>query len=139
MLKKNYSPIGRNKNSLHQEFIVKGVSTNVTTKICKTFCNHFINHPRNIHGSIPGSISHHLDQIEINERSMYFRNDTETDNIESFMHLDKGGGINEVSRKFLVTCRNYVSCYLKELCNLCITSGLHPNVFRFPQVTPFHM
>ena len=53
------SLMGKNKKSLHKEFIVDGVSTNDTTKICDAFCNYFIDHQRNIHESIPISISHH--------------------------------------------------------------------------------
>ena len=104
---------GKNKKSLHKEFNGDRVSTNATTKIFGAFCNYFIDHPRNIHGSIPISTSHHLDQLEINERSMYFRNATETDVIESIMRLNKEGGINDISRKFLVICKNYFSYYLK--------------------------
>ena len=92
------SLMGKNK----KEFIADGVSTSGTTKICDVSCNCFIDHPKNIHGSISFSSSHHLDQIEINERSRYFRNATETVIIEPIMCLNKEGGVNDISRKFLV-------------------------------------
>ena len=92
---------GKNKKSPHKEFTVDEVSTNNTTKICNAFCNYFIYHPKNIHESIPMSTFHVSDQIEINERSMYFRDATETDIIESILHLNKEGGIKDISREFL--------------------------------------
>ena len=100
------SLMGKNKKSLHKEFTVDGVSTNDTNKICEALGNYFIDHPKNIHGSNPIRTSHHLNQIEITERSIYFRNATETDIIKSIMHLNKEGGFNDISRKFLVICKN---------------------------------
>ena len=88
----------RNEKSLHKEFNDDGVSTNDTTKIRDALCNHSIDHPRNFHGSISISTSHHLDQIENNERSMYIQNAMETDIIESIMRLNKEGAINDISR-----------------------------------------
>ena len=123
------SLMGKNKKSLHKEFIVDGVSTNDTTKIWNAFCNYFNDYPRNIHGSTPISTSHHLDQIEISERSMYIRNTLETDIIESFKRLDKHGGINDISSKILFILKNYVFKYLKGLNNFCNTSGVYSNVF----------
>ena len=104
-------------------------STKDTTKMCDAFCDYFIDHPRIAHGSIPVGTSHQLDHIEVKERSMYFRNTTKTDIIESTMYLNKEGSINDVSRKFLVMCKHYVSIYLKELFNFSITSDVYPNVF----------
>ena len=98
-----------------------GVSTNDTTQICQAFCIYLIDNQINIHGPIPISTSHLLDQVEINERSMHFQNATEFDIIESIMRFNKEGGINDVSRKFLVICKNLVFYYLKELFNVCIT------------------
>ena len=112
--------MGENKKSLHKQFIVVGVLRNDTTKIYDAFCNYSIDHTRNIHGYIPISTSHLSDQVEINEKSMYLQNATETDIIESITHLNKEGGINDVSRIFLVMCKNYISCYLKQLFNPCI-------------------
>ena len=66
---------------------------------------------------------------------MYFRNAKETDVINSIMRLNKEGGINDVSHNFLVICKNYVSYYLKELLNFCITPGVYPNVFKNAQNT----
>ena len=40
---------------------------------------------------------------------MYYQYDTEIENIESIIHLNKEDGVNSVSRKFLVMCKNYVS------------------------------
>ena len=37
--------------------------------------------------SIPGCNSHHLDQMEINDRSMYFPQATETEIVESIMQM----------------------------------------------------
>ena len=102
--------MGKNKKSLHKEFFIDGVSTNDTGKFCDALRNYFVDYPRNNKGSIPISTSHHLNQIEINEGSMYFQSATETDIIKSIMHLNKEGGINDISRKFLVICKNYVSC-----------------------------
>ena len=62
---------------------------------------------------MPLSTSEHLDQIENNERLFYFQNATETDIIDSIMSLDKEGGINDISCKFLVIGKSYVSYYLK--------------------------
>ena len=53
---------------------------------------------------------------------MYFRQATETEIIESILQLNKEGGINDVSTKFLIMCENHVSYYLKELPNFCIDS-----------------
>ena len=47
--------------------------------------------------------------VEINDRSMYFRRATEADVLEFIIHLNKVGGINDISRKFPVTCNSYVS------------------------------
>ena len=69
---------------------------------------------------------------------MCFRNATETDSIESFMRLNKEGGTNDISRKFLVICKYYVSCYLKEIIEFCVISGVYPNVFKNAQITPIY-
>ena len=58
--------------------------------------------------------------------------------VESIMQLNKEGGINDVSRKFLILCKNHVSYYLKELFNFCIDSLVFPNVFKIAQITPIH-
>ena len=68
---------------------------------------------------------------------MYFQNATETNTIKSIMRLNKEGGINDISRKFLVIWRNYFY-YLKELFNLCFKSGVYPNFFKIVQITPTH-
>ena len=127
-----------NKKSLHKEYIVDGFSTNDTIKIRYSFCNHFIDHPRNIYGSILITTYHPLDQIKINERSMFFRDATETDFIQYFVRPNNEGSNNDISRKFLVICRNYVSLLLEDLFNFCITSGVYPDVFKIPQITPIH-
>ena len=119
-------------------FIVDEFSTNFTTKICNVFCTPFFDHQRNINSSIPFSTFLHLDPIEFYEKSMQFRNATGTDIIESIMQLDKEVCINDVSGKFLVICKNCVSYYMKELLNLCVTSGVYPNVFIIYQITPIH-
>ena len=116
------SLMGKSKKSLRKEFIIDGILTTETAKICNSFCTYFIDHPKNIHESIPVSHSHHLDQIDVNDRTMYFRQATETEIVESIMQLNKEGGINDVSRKFLIMCKNHVSYYLKELPNFCIDS-----------------
>ena len=91
------------------KFIAVGVSTNDNTATCDAFCKHFIDLTRNFRGSIPISTSNNLDQIKINERLMYFSHATETDIIETFMHINNECGINDVSRKFLVMFKSYVS------------------------------
>ena len=96
--------MGKNKKSLQKEFFIYGVSTTYTTKICNSICNYFIDHPKNIHESIPFSNSHHLDEIDINDRSMYFRQATGNKIVESIMQLIKEGGINDVSRKLVPYC-----------------------------------
>ena len=83
------SLIGKNKKSLQKAFIIVGVSITDTTKICNSFCNHFIDHPKNVHESIPVSNSHHLDQIDTNDRSKYFRQGTGTEIVECIMQLNK--------------------------------------------------
>ena len=40
------SLMGKNKKSLHKDFIVDGVSTNDTNEICDVFCNCFFGHPK---------------------------------------------------------------------------------------------
>ena len=92
--------------------ILDGISTKDTTKICDAFGNYFIHHPRNIHGSIPISTSHYLDQIENNEKAMYFRNATETVIIEFIMRFNKESGINDISLSYanitsLITWKSY--------------------------------
>ena len=54
------------------------------------------------------------------------------------MRLNKEGSINHISRKILDICKNFVSHYLKELFNFCITSGVYPNVFKIAQISPIH-
>ena len=56
----------------------------------------------------------------------------------SIMRFNKEGGINNISRKFLIICKNYVSYYLKDPFNFCIISGISPNVFKIAQITPTH-
>ena len=72
------SLMGKNKKSLQKEFVIDGVSATDTTNIYNSFCNYFIDHPKNIHDSISASNSPLLDQIDINDSSMYFRLATET-------------------------------------------------------------
>ena len=45
---------------------------------------------------------------------MYFRNGTKTDIIDSILRLYKEGGINDVSRKFMVIRKILVSYCLEE-------------------------
>ena len=66
---------------------------------------------------------------------MYFLQATETETVYSIMQLNKEGGINDISRKFLNICKNHVSYYLKELFNFCIVSLVFPNVFKVTQIT----
>ena len=69
---------------------------------------------KNINESISVSNFNHLEQIYINERSMYFCQETETEIAECIMPLNKEGDINDVSRKFLFMCKNYALYYSKE-------------------------
>ena len=69
---------------------------------------------------------------------MYFRHTTGSEIIEPILQLNKEGCINDVSRKFLILCKNHVSYYLKELFNFCIDSLVFPNVFKIAQITPIH-
>ena len=69
---------------------------------------------------------------------MYFRQATETEIIESFMQLIKEGGIDDVSRTFLIMYKNHASYYSKELLNFCIDPLVFANVFKIVQITPFH-
>ena len=63
----------------------------------------------------------------------FFQNVTVTEILESIMCLNKKIGINDISRKFLVICKNHVAHHLKELLNFCITCGVYPNFFfNFP-------
>ena len=123
--------------SLQKEFIIDRISTTDTAKICNSFCNYFINHPKNIDESIPVSHSHHLDQIDVNGRTLYFRQASETEIVESIMQLNKGGGINDVSRKFLIMCKNHASNYLKELFNFCIDSLVFQMILKLFKIHPF--
>ena len=66
------------------------------------YYNYFIGIRRLINGSVSSRTSHHLDQVENNRRLMYFRHVTETDIIESSMHLNNEGSINHVSHKCMV-------------------------------------
>ena len=104
--------------------------------MCDIFCKYFIDNPRNIHEPIAISTSHHLDQREINERSMHFRNATETVLI---MRLNKESGINDVCRKLLLICKIYVSFYPKELLSFSFILDVYPNVFEFAQLTPIYI
>ena len=104
--------MGNNKKSLQKEFNIDGVSTTDNTKICNSFCNYIIDHPKNIHEPIPARNSQHMDHIHIKDRSMYFRHAIETEIVESIMQLNKEGGINDVSIKFVCMCKNHVSYYL---------------------------
>ena len=79
-----------------------------------------------------------MDWIEINERSMHYCRATETDILESIIHLNKEGGINDVFRKYLLMCKNCVSSYIKEIFNFCIALGLYHFVFKSAQITPIH-
>ena len=115
-----------------------GVSTTDTTKFCNSFCNYFNAQLKNIHESIPVSNSHNLDQIDINDRSRYFRQATETEIVEFVMQLNKEGGNNYVSRKFFIMCKNRVTFYLKQIFIFCICPCLFPNIFKFAQNTPIH-
>ena len=54
------------------------------------------------------------------------------------MRLYTEDGINDISRKILLICKKYVSYYLKELINSCITSGVYHTVFKNAQITPTH-
>ena len=132
-------PMGKikKKKSFRKECIADVDSKNYTTKICDAFCNYFIDHTRIHRGSISVSTSQHLHQKEINEIAMYFRHVSETDIIESLMHLNKVGGINYVSRKFLVIYKSYVSYYLKDWFNFSCTSGAFPNALRMRKLHPF--
>ena len=137
--------MGKNKKSIHKEFTVEGVSTNDSTKICDAFCNYFIDYPRNIHGSVPISISHQLDQVEINERTMYFRNATETDIIEYIMRLNKKSGKNDVSvNSWLyakisspITWKNYSTSVLHRVSTLMFLKllKLHQHIRKTPFIT----
>ena len=100
--------MGKSKKSLQKKLIVDGVSTTDTTKICNSFCKYFIDYPKIIHESIPLNNCHHIDQIDINGRSMYFRHATEIENVESIMQLNKESVINDNSRKFFIMCKNHV-------------------------------
>ena len=121
-----------------KEFIIDGVSTTDSTKICNSLWNYFIDHPKNIHESNPFSNSHHLDQIDINDGSMYFCVATETEIVEFIMQMNREVGLNHVCRKFHIMCKNHVSHYFKELFNFCIDSLVFPNVFKISQITPIH-
>ena len=54
------------------------------------------------------------------------------------MRLNNEGGINDVSRKFPVICKNFFSYCMKEIFNFCITTGVYPDVFKIAQITPSH-
>ena len=110
--------MGKIKKLLQKEFVIDGVSTTDNTNIFNSFCNYFIDLPKNVHESIPVSDSHHLDKIDINDRSIYFRQATETKNVESIMELNIEGCKNDVPRKFLTICKNQISYYLRRTIKL---------------------
>ena len=97
-----------------------------------------ISQKKNIHESIPLSNSHHLYQIDLNDEPMYFCHATETETVESIMQSNKVGDRNDVSRKFLVMCKNHVSFHFKELFNFFIDIFVFPNVFKIAKITPIH-
>ena len=54
------------------------------------------------------------------------------------MCLNKEGGINNISYKFLVLCKFHVAYHLNELLTFCLTSGIYLNFFEFAQITLIH-
>ena len=54
------------------------------------------------------------------------------------MHLEEKGGINDTFRKFLVICKSHSAYPLKELLNICITSGVYRDISKISQITPIH-
>ena len=109
--------MGRNKTTLHKEFVVDGVSKNDTSRIWNSFCSYFIDHPRYIYNAFSFSSSYHLHQIEFYDGSIFFRHVTETETVESIMCHIREGGINDVSLKLLHMCQNHVAYHLKVLLN----------------------
>ena len=133
--KASNSLIEKNKKSLRIKFFIDGVSTADTAKICSSFCNYFIDHQKKT--SLNQSRSATPIIIIINVRLMYFCQATETGSVESIMQLNKEDGIKDVSRKFLIMCKNNVSYYLKELFNFCIDSFVFPIFFKLLIIHPF--
>ena len=127
----------KSKKVLHKEIIVYGISTNDTSEIGNYFCIYFIDHPRNIHESIPYSSSHYLETY-ILMMVYVFQNVIETEILECIMCLIKEGGINDISRKFLVMCKNHNAYHLNGLLNFCIASGVYSSIFKFIQITPIY-
>ena len=54
------------------------------------------------------------------------------------MGLNKKGGMNDISRKFLVMCKRLVVYHLNKLFKFSITSGIYSNISEIAQITPVH-
>ena len=65
----------------------------------------------------------------------FFRKGTETETLESIMSLNKEGDINDVYLKLLIMCKNHVAYHLKDILNVCVTSGVYPNIFEIAQTS----
>ena len=124
------------KTSLQKVFIIDGVSTTDTTKICNCFWRYFIDHPKKHQWTNPGQQLPSFRSNRCKWQDNVFCQATETEIVESVMQLNKEGGIYDVSRKFLIMCKNHVSYYLKEPFNFCIDSLVFPNVFKMAQIHP---
>ena len=69
-MKKNWKllndMLGRNRRTVHQEFVIDGVGTEEGAVISKSFCDYFIAYPKSIHDGIPAT-NHDLSSNHTNE------------------------------------------------------------------------
>ena len=68
---------------------------------------------------------------------MFFRNSKEIEIRDSSMHLNKEGRINDVSSKFMVMCKNYVSYYQDGQITLIHKKGSLHNILSCRPVSLF--
>ena len=130
--------LGRNVEKSFDHLIINGSVISDPQIIANEFGRYFISHPMNIHDNIPTSTSDYISNIPMNPNSMVMREATVSEVSVIVSNLRKNGGLDDISRRFLYLCGNYVPVYLCKLFNLCINQSVFPDVFKVAKITPIH-
>ena len=86
--------------------------------------------------NIPPSISSYLANIPVNPSSMEMRLLTPAEINHCIANLKKNGGLDDISKRFMIMCHEYLPNILSNMFNLCVNQQVFPEILKEAIITP---
>ena len=128
--------LGRNQMSPSNSFLINNQNISDPKNISEAFSKYFVEHPKNIHDSIPPSTVDFSGLIPRNNNTANFPLCTENEVYLLLCKMKKEGSFEDIPRKFLRLCIDYIINPLTSLINVCISEGVFPDILKEAKITP---